>query len=200
MKKQKLKPDIVLKNYWSNNEQFSDLFNAVLFNGEEIIKAGELEEVDTEESNVLEHREYAETVAASRDNIKVQKISNVYGVRFVLLGMEHQEHIHYAMPMRVMGYDYASYKKQYDSNAGKYKTAKGLTEDEYLSGMKRTDKLIPVITLVVYYGEKSLDGAVSLHEMLDVPEKMTRYINDYHMLLIEARKNNLKLHNINNRE
>jgi len=35
------------------------------------------------------------------------------------IGLECQEHIHYAMPMRVMGYDYAAYKKQYDSNAQK---------------------------------------------------------------------------------
>ena len=33
-KAQELKPDTVLKNYWSNNEQFADLFNAVLFDGE----------------------------------------------------------------------------------------------------------------------------------------------------------------------
>ena len=26
-KKQELNPDIVLKNYWNNNEQFADLFN-----------------------------------------------------------------------------------------------------------------------------------------------------------------------------
>ena len=29
--KQDLKPDTVLKNYWNNNDQFADLFNAVLF-------------------------------------------------------------------------------------------------------------------------------------------------------------------------
>jgi hypothetical protein len=28
-KTQDLKPDIILKNYWSNKEQFADLFNAV---------------------------------------------------------------------------------------------------------------------------------------------------------------------------
>ncbi len=27
-KKQDLKPDTVLKNYWNNKEQFADLFNA----------------------------------------------------------------------------------------------------------------------------------------------------------------------------
>ena len=65
--------------------------------------------------------------------------------QFVILGMENQGHIHYAMPMRVMGYDYGFYKKQYDSNAKRYKTAEGLSEDEYLSKMRETDKLIPVI-------------------------------------------------------
>ena len=197
-KTQDLKPDIVLKNYWNNNEQFADLFNAVLFEGRQIIKPEELEDVDTEESSVLEHKEYAESLQFSRDTIKIQKSSSVYHVQFVLLGIENQEHIHYAMPMRLMGYDYGSYKKQYDSNAKKYKTAKGLEEDEYLSRMKKTDKFIPVITIVIYYGEKSWDGAFSLHEMLDIPEEMKPYVNDYKMLLLEARQNNLLFHNINN--
>lgn len=141
-KTQDLKPDTVVKNYWSNNEQFADLFNAVLFGGKQIIKPEELEDVDTEESTVLEHREYTESIKAARDNIKIRKRATVYGVEFVLLGIEGQEHIHYAMPMRVMGYDYGCYKKQYDSNAAKYKNAKGLTEDEFLSKMKQTDKLL----------------------------------------------------------
>ena len=199
-KKQDLKPDIVLKNYWNNNEQFADLFNAVLFDGKQIIQPDELEDVDTEESTVLEHKDYAESIKASRDNIKIQKKSTVYGVQFVLLGLESQERIHYAMPMRIMGYDYGSYKKQYDSNAKKYQNADGLEEDEFLSKMKKTDKLIPVITVVVYYGEKPWDGAKSLHEMLNIPKEMKRFVNDYKMLLVEARENALQLHNINNKD
>lgn len=95
--------------------------------------------------------------------------------------MEGQEHIHYAMPMRVMGYDYAAYKKQYDDNAGKYKKAKGLLDDEFISRMKKTDKFIPVIIIVVYYGEKDWDGAISLHDMLNIPKEMVAYVNDYKM-------------------
>jgi hypothetical protein len=197
---QKLSPDTVLKNYWNNNEQFADLFNGALFCGEQIIRPDELVDVDTEESTILENKKYAESIKASRDNIKIRKKSTVYGVEFVLLGLESQEHIHYAMPMRVMGYDYAAYKKQYDSNAQKYKTAEGLNEDEYLSRMKKTDKFIPVITVVVYYGEKTWDGAKSLHEMLNIPEMMMKYVNDYKMLLVEAKENNLVLHNVNNRD
>lgn len=136
-KTQDLKPDTVLKNYWSDNEQFADFFNAVLFEGEQVIRPEELEDVDTEESSVLEHRNYAESIRAARDHIKVSKKSTVLGVELVMLGMESQEHIHYAMPMRVMGYDYSSYKKQYDSNAKRYKTSDGMEEDEYLSKMKK---------------------------------------------------------------
>lgn len=109
-----------------------------------------------------------------------------------------QEYIHYAMPMKIMGYDYGTYKKQYDSNAQKYKNPEGIDEDEYLSGMKEADKFTTVITVVVYYGEKAWDGATTLHEMLNVPKEMSRFVNDYKMLLVEARKNNLELHNINN--
>lgn len=199
-KVQILKPDIILKNYWNDNEQFADLFNAVLFQGKQIIRPEELEDVDTEESTILEHKDYAESIKASRDVIKIQKKSSVFGVQFVLLGLENQERIHYAMPMRVMGYDYGTYKKQYDSNAKKYKTADDMEEDEFLSRMKKTDKLLPVITIVVYYGEKPWDGAKTLHEMLDIPEEMKPYVNDYKMLLVEARKNDLQLHNINNRD
>lgn len=34
-----------------------------------------------------------------------------------MLGQEGQQHIHYAIPMWIMGYDYGTYKKQYDNNA-----------------------------------------------------------------------------------
>ena len=198
--KQKLKPDIIVKNYWRNNEQFADFFNAVLFDGKYVIKADELVDMDTEESSILEHREYAESIGASRDNVKIRKKSTIYNIELVILGMEGQEHIHYAMPMRVMGYDYGTYKKQYDDNAAKYKGSKGMSSDEYMSKMKKTDKFIPVLTVVIYYGENQWDGAISLHGMLNIPKEMQPYVNDYKMHLIEARKNNLKLHNINNKD
>lgn len=166
-KTQDLKPDTVLKNYWSNNEQFADLFNAVLFQGKQIIKPDELEEMDTEESIILEHKEYSESIQASRDSIKIQKKSSKHGVQMVLFGLENQECIHYAMPMRVMGLDYAAYKKQYDNNAKKYKNNAEMDGDEYLSRMKKADKFVPVITVVVYYGEKHVDLFNLLGILLD---------------------------------
>ena len=55
-----------------------------------------------------------------------------------------------------------------------------------------------VITVVVYYGEKSWDGAKSLHEMLRIPAEIAPYVNDHKMILVEAKQNNLALHNTNN--
>ena len=40
MGKKVLKADTVVKNYWRNNEQFADIFNAVLFNGNKVITTG----------------------------------------------------------------------------------------------------------------------------------------------------------------
>ena len=41
-------------------------------------------------------------------------------------------------------------------------------------------------------------GATTLRGMLDIPEKIVKYVNDYKILLVEARRNDLVLHNMNN--
>ncbi len=56
--------------------------------------------------------------------------------------------------------------------------------DEFISGMKQEDKFVPVITLVIYYGENKWNGATSLHEILDFGDKkelLRRYVEDYHI-------------------
>ncbi len=97
-------------------------------------------------------------------------------INLAILGIENQDRIHYAMPLRIMEYDTLSYMKQYHENAKNYASEQGLTKDEYLSKMKQTDKFVPVITLVIYYGEKEWDGAKSLKEMLSLPPEMEQYV------------------------
>ena len=63
-----------------------------------------------------------------------------------------------------------------------------MSDDEFISKKKRTDKFIPIITIVIYYGEKAWDGAVSLQGMLDIPEDMKAFINDYKMNLVQVRE------------
>ena len=62
-----------------------------------VIKPEELEDRDTEVFSILEHGNTARSIQAVRDHIKIKK--EIHGVRCVepvMLGMESQEHNHYA--------------------------------------------------------------------------------------------------------
>lgn len=178
------KTDTVLKNFWKNNERFADLFNTVLFNGKQRLRPEDLTEVDAEVSSVLNFNGHIETVQRLMDVVK----KTAYGVDFVIWGIENQEKVHYAMPLRQMVGDALSYLKEYKEIIRKNKDEKNLeTSEEFLSGLKKTDRLHPVITLCVYYGEKEWDGAGSLKEMLTYPEDLAELVSDYKMNLIQLR-------------
>ena len=189
----KLSPDIVLKKYWENKERFADLFNAVIFNGKNVIKKEELEQEPTEVSNIVEGAKEAFTLPRMRD-----VVMRYHNITLSVLCMENERKIHYAMPLRKMLYDGLSYQKQCDSIANEHKRKKDLNSKEFLSFMTKEDRLYPVITIVVYYGEEEWDGAKSLYEMLDIPEDMKPFVNDYKINLVEIKENNLKLHDEDN--
>ena len=77
------------------------------------------------------------------------------------------------------------------------KAEKGFeSSDEFLSNLKRTDRLHPVISLCVYYGEKEWDGPFCLADMLEIPEKLKPLVSDYKMNLLQLRKSgSLRFHN-----
>lgn len=53
-----------------------------------------------------------------------------------------------------------------------------------------------MVTLCIYYGEKELDGPLSLVDMLDIPDKLKFIFSDYKFNLIQMRScNNLHFHN-----
>ena len=194
MTKDKVKPDSADKVYWRQNETFADLFNAYLYEGEQVIKSEELEELDTDASDIVEIGEVKESIRGARDVIKIAKKYN--GVEYVLLAIENQEGIHYAMPIRVMGYDHYSYNKQYNDRKNYYKTnGISLKDDEFISGIRKTDKFLPVITLVLYYGEKNWDGPRSLYDMLVIPDRIKHFVGNYPINIIQMKDNDLVLHN-----
>lgn len=61
----KVKPDIILKNFWKNNERFADIFNAYLFQGEQIIKSEDLTEADTDISSLIKFKHKNGVIALS---------------------------------------------------------------------------------------------------------------------------------------
>ena len=69
-----------------------------------------------------------------------------------------------------------------------------LTAEEYLSRFRKKDKLIPVITLVLYYGEEEWDAPQELYEMFQLKgtnEEMKilkKYLPNYKINLVDAQR------------
>jgi len=193
VKQNKIKPDTILKNFWRDNHHFADLFNAALFDGEQVLNPADLSEADTDVSSFLKFNGHAETVQKVLDVVK----KTAYGIDFVIWGLENQAKIHYAMPLRHMIGDGFSYLKEYQEIAAKNRKDKNFaSSDEFLSNMKKTDRLHPMISLCVYYGENPWDGPLCLMDMLEVPEKIKPLVADYKMNLLELRTSgSLQFHN-----
>lgn len=68
---------------------------------------------------------------------------------------------------------------------------KGLSVGEYLYGFRKSDRLLPAVTFILYSGSQPWQGPKTLHEMLDftdIPDELKEMISDYKINLIEIRK------------
>ena len=157
------------------------------------MKAEDLLEADTDVSSMLKFNGHAETVQKIFDVVK----KTAYNIDFVIFGLENQAKIHYAMPLRNMIGDSFSYLKEYNEIAAKNKKDKNFSSsDEFLSNLKKTDRLHPVISLCIYYGEAPWDGPFCLTDMLEIPERLRPLVSDYKMNLVQLRNSeSLHFHN-----
>ena len=181
--------DTVTKAYMRENAVFADAFNYLIYDGKPVIEPEKLKELDTTEITVpFGDGDAGEAVQKYRDILKSAVIKQDETASYVLLGIENQTDIHYAMPVRNMIYDALQYGKQVSDVSARHRKEAGKqpTRGEYLSGFYRKDKIIPVITLVVHFGADAWDGARSLHEMMDIRDKkLLRFIPDYKIQLID---------------
>ena len=58
------------------------------------------------------------------------------------------------------------------------------TRAEYLSGFYKTDRILPMITLTLYFGADEWDAPRDLHSMLTADEDILRFVDNYHLHLI----------------
>ena len=162
-----------------DNSNDADVFNGVLFDGRVVMKPEELETVDSV-ITYLPETENGKKVIAD----KICKWCSRY-VSVVVL--ENQSYVDYRMVLRVMEAEVMNYEKQrreqYQQNK---QQGYEYRNDEYLSKMKKEQKLIPIITLVLYLGKDKLwDGAKSLHEMLEMDEEVKPFVNDFKINLFD---------------
>lgn len=185
------KSDISIKQWLSVKCRFADLFNGILFNGEQIINADELTEINSE-SDILITDKTSKTRTVQRHRDIVMKWQ---GVNLVVLAVENQQNVNYAMPIRNMLYDSLSYSDQIQAiwNEHSEEDRKNADIAELFSGFRKNDTLCPVITIVFYFGsEKLWDGAKTLHDMFKMPlndklkAALNKYVPNYHINLLDV--------------
>lgn len=183
------------KAYMRENEIFADAFNFFLYDGAQKIQPGRLRELDTTELIQLpgtDEKQLSEVIQKYRDVLKSVVMMQDEKASYLLLGIKNQTEVHYAMPVRNMLYDAMQYGKQVSELAadhGKHRAELKMTGAEYLSGFLKTDKLLPVITLVIHFSDAEWDGAKSLHEMMEWPDAhLKEYVQDYKIQLIDPAK------------
>lgn len=170
--------DIIMKNLFKDREKFADLFNHCIFDGQPVINAQSLSEKNTE--NI-----YINT----KDN---NNFLNRYHDLFMYsenqhfrfyLGLEGQGQIDYSMPIRIMLYDALSYDEQRRHlELRKSKTTGKL----YRGKMSRNQKIVPIINIVLYYGESPWKVHDNLYEMMENPPQsnLSSKISNYSMNFI----------------
>lgn len=94
----------VWKRYFRNKRRLADLFNGIYFQGEDVIKAEQLE--DATEVYVAPDAENLDILAKNKivERIRDVKMKLRTGETFRMLGIEDQNEIDYTMPFRCMQY------------------------------------------------------------------------------------------------
>lgn len=188
------KVDIATKQYMSHRDVIADVFNFYIYDGRQVIKPEKLQKIDKAEVALPYGNDAEIAVQKLRDNIMLWTMAMDDKAAYAVLGIENQDKIHYAIAVKNMLYDALQYAKQVEEAKRSYRNGLNkkrikLNSEEFLSGLKKADRLMPVITLVVYFGDKDWDGAKSIHEMLSVDDdELLSYVPNYKINLIEPAK------------
>ncbi len=164
------KKDITLKDYFSDSRRYADLINGSVFQGAQMIQADELQGVDT-----VQAKSDALVVLERTNDIAMKQTKD--GSIFAVWVVANQEKVDYSMPVRVMMQEALAYDRQLKEikreNRDKLRGRDFTEAGEFLSKVTKADRLYPVVTLVVYWGEDKWLGAKSLHDMICFGEDET---------------------------
>lgn len=130
------------------------------------------------------------TYERRRDCIKA------YGRQAVcaIIGIENQSEIHSSMVLRSFIYDAYSYDRQLNTIRRKHRKMKDLKGEEYIAGFSEKDRIIPVMTVCVYYGDDPWNAPIRLHELIDFKyfptkeqEFVKQLVNDYRLIVLDVK-------------
>ncbi len=179
--------DTLTKKYMQDPKVFADSFNYLLYDGRQIIQANSLIPLDSTVI-ALPHGKGGKPFAVQRfrDVLKKAAVMTDNKTTYLILGIENQSELHYAIPVRNMLYDAISYAAQVEEIAKKHRKGKDKapSNGEFLSGFYKTDRVHPVVTLVIYFGPDKWDAPLDLYEMMKPDEQLLPFVNNFKTNLI----------------
>ena len=174
------KPNEALREFFQNDEVFASLFNGYLFQGENVISSTALEPADTAYAVTVQNTDgKKQKINKYRDIVRKTEIGTL-----VILGIEDQNKVHYAMPIRKMLYDVLGYSTEITEKA-KQQDPTEWTIEERLSNVGKGTTVTPIITVVFYTGETPWDGPISLYDMMDIDDRVCTCVPDYPLYVID---------------
>ena len=177
--------DTETKAFMSDPARFADAFNYLIYDGQPVIKPEQLKPLDTTEIAIPYGNNARAPEQKYRDVLKMVSVMQDGKAIYVVLGAENQAKVHYAIPVKDMLYDALNYARQVSEARQSFKKPLRITDEEFLSGFRKEDRLMPVITLVIYFGASDWDGPMSIHEMLNTGDQaLLRFVPDYRINLI----------------
>ena len=192
------KVDQLSRKYISRQDVFADIVNTLEYHGDRVI----LPEMLTDEGSGLSelqiipgknHRKKETYVERFRDVLKTVHKQPDERKKYAVFGAEEYTEVHYGAPVKLMLYDALNYSNQIETLANRHRIdgEKPADSGEFLSGIYREDKLVPVKTLIVYFNAKDWDGPRTLHDMLDMngwSAEEKQKIPDYPLSILEPSK------------
>lgn len=159
LRRGKMKKDKSWDRFLEDNQRYSDVINGIGCHGEQIVKPSDLTEMDSRSNG------------GYRDMVR----KAAFGVGFAIIGIENQETVDYGMPIRIMDYDVGYYRKQKAkiTRRNRKKIKKKLIRSgeletgEFLYAFRKIDKVYPVVTILLYAGEKPWSGPECLYDIID---------------------------------
>ncbi len=188
-----MKTDTITKDYVKDAGVFADIFNYYIYGGRQVILPEQLTERDSTKIALPYGTDGAAVpVQRFRDVQKLYAAMTDGKMEYVLYGVENQSEIHYAMAVKNNLYDALEYAGQVEEAAKSHrknmkkdamhhlKKAQGHSSaeggkkspraGEFLSGFWADDRLIPSVTVTIFFGPEEWDGPLSLFDMMNVSD------------------------------
>lgn len=157
--------DTITKNYMKDNAIFADAFNFLIYDGKQTIQPEQLKDVDLTEMGFSEDDEYSVLSPEYKDLLDtIAAKTDGKLIYYLIPCTENQPELYYTMPEK----------------------SRLLVAEGYNAQIEKTNQLLPIIALTVYFSAGEWTAPRTLHDMFskNIPQRVLQFIPEYNVSLI----------------